>query len=100
MAEEFIDYFEMLGVGPQDDPDRIAGQFRRKAKDLIPLESTCHNCKGIGAIASYICDECDGAGVLKKTSSIRLEVPASAPDGTLLTKELDDHKIVIRVTYE
>ncbi len=191
-TEEFIDYFEMLGVNPNDDSDTIAGAFRRKAKEMhpdvtgmqghddftrlqdayetltnphkrekylerhrltiasrslielkpmvrdlfddmieyfkdlsgirrknflslvtssryreydkvfdleIPLESTCHNCKGIGAIASYSCDVCGGTGILQQTKRVRLEVPGGTPDGMLFTKELDDYKIVFRVTY-
>jgi RecJ-like exonuclease len=104
LFDDMIEYFKDIGgIRRKNFLNLITtSRYREydKTFDLdIPLESTCHNCKGIGAIASYTCDECNGTGVLKKTNSIRLEVPASAPDGTLLTKELTDHKIVIRVTY-
>lgn len=36
MTEEFVDYFEILGVRPNDSPATVAEAYRRKAKELHP----------------------------------------------------------------
>lgn len=36
MANEFVDYFEILGVKPDDSPAAVGDAYRRKAKELHP----------------------------------------------------------------
>ncbi len=36
MADEFVDYFEILGVKPDDGPASVGDAYRRKAKELHP----------------------------------------------------------------
>jgi DnaJ-class molecular chaperone len=36
MANEFVDYFEILGIKPDDGPAAVGEAYRRKAKELHP----------------------------------------------------------------
>ena len=44
----------------------------------------CPKCSGKGVIAEKACSECGGKGQIRRTSTIRIEIPAGVEDGTRL----------------
>lgn len=47
--------------------------------------STCPNCSGSGKIIEELCSSCSGTGVVKKTATIKVKIPAGVQNGNYLS---------------
>lgn len=64
-----------------------AGQTVRVMRTVlgnIQQAATCERCKGTGKIPEKVCSVCNGAGVKRKTQTIKLKVPAGVDDGATI----------------
>lgn len=64
-----------------------AGQTVRVMRTVlgnIQQAAVCDRCKGSGKIPEKVCSVCNGAGVKRKSSDIKLKVPAGVDDGATI----------------
>ena len=62
------------------------------------LTRSCNFCHGQGMVASDTCEVCHGSGTVTKDFSVKIEVPAGAPDGWSQVYKLNDgSKVRFRV---
>jgi molecular chaperone DnaJ len=54
------------------------------AQGFFMLQTTCPNCRGQGSVIAEHCRECRGRGVVQKTSTLTVNVPAGVDDGQTL----------------
>jgi len=59
-------------------------QAQRRGFQQIVRITECDRCDGLGEIVENPCPNCNGSGVLEKTETITINVPAGAKDGTRL----------------
>ncbi len=55
-----------------------------QGRGFIRMASTCPVCRGAGTIVADPCDECHGAGRLKKTRQLAVKIPAGVDTGSRL----------------
>ncbi len=56
------------------------GQVRMQ-QGFFSIQQTCPACKGTGKIIADPCDDCHGAGRVRKTRTLSVKVPAGVDDG-------------------
>jgi molecular chaperone DnaJ len=61
-----------------------SGQVRRNS-GFFSIASTCPSCSGEGEIIEKPCTECRGAGILRKSRTITITIPAGIEDGKRLS---------------
>lgn len=59
-------------------------QAQRRGFQQVVRIAECDQCNGTGEIVKDPCPECNGKGVVDKTETITINVPAGAKDGTRL----------------
>ncbi|MBD3202999.1 molecular chaperone DnaJ [Candidatus Woesearchaeota archaeon] len=57
---------------------------RRTPIGLIQTTSTCSRCRGEGTIIKNPCSECDGQGRVKKSSKLKIKIPAGITERSRL----------------
>jgi len=53
-----------------------------QGRGFIRMASTCPVCRGTGSVVSDPCDECGGAGRVRKTKTLSVKVPAGVDTGS------------------
>ena len=86
---------ECAGTGARTGTSRTTcptcggtGEIRKTSQSLFGTFmniATCPRCSGEGTIAAEPCDECDGEGRRKGTSSVEVKIPAGVATGNYLT---------------
>lgn len=59
-------------------------QSRRTAFGMFTQVAACNRCQGQGTMIDTPCPECRGKGLVQKTRSIELKIPAGVDDGSQL----------------
>ena len=62
----------------------MSTRTQRTPFGLFSTTTTCRKCRGEGKYIKNRCQQCDGKGVVKKTRSIEVKIPAGATNGTNL----------------
>lgn len=63
------------------------GQIRENRQTILGVITTtrvCEKCNGAGEIPEVLCSHCRGEGVLKKSDSISVEIPAGINNGEMV----------------
>lgn len=73
------------GAKPGTSPQTCAtcaghGQVRMQ-QGFFSVQQTCPNCRGTGTTISDPCNDCHGAGRIKESKSLSVEVPAGVDNG-------------------
>lgn len=72
------------GTQPSQCPAcRGSGQVTR-SQGFFSISTTCPQCRGEGKIIPHPCKECRGQGKVKKTRTIRVNIPAGVDTGSKL----------------
>ena len=67
---------------------RGTGQETRQQRTpfgVMQTQTTCSRCRGKGKIVEKPCTECNGAGQVRKTVTVKIDVPAGIDDGQVMT---------------
>lgn len=104
LFDDAVEYVKgITGFRKKDQFDLVTSRqyvdFDKLIKLDVPLVTECRSCKGFGAIAWLKCEQCGGRGSTTSSRVVEFEVPKSIPEGTLLTKDLPDQVIHIRIGY-
>lgn len=70
------------------------GQERRTQRSIfgnVTTASVCHVCHGKGKVPEKQCHECGGHGRVKKTSKLKIKIPAGVDTGTTLKLKEKGH---------
>lgn len=59
------------------------GQIRYQ-QGFFTLSRTCSHCRGAGEIIASPCGECQGTGMIKEKTSLKIKIPAGMDNGTRL----------------
>jgi molecular chaperone DnaJ len=59
------------------------GQVRYQ-QGFFSVSRTCGNCRGVGKINKYPCQECDGNGVVQREKTLEIKIPAGVDSGARL----------------
>ncbi len=74
--------FELI-LTPREAARGIAVPFH------VPVFATCFHCGGLGRHGLFPCLDCRGEGRIVDRETIRIDVPAGVPDGTVIEKSLN-----------
>jgi molecular chaperone DnaJ len=55
-----------------------------ETQGFFAISQTCRRCRGRGQVVETPCDDCRGAGVVRKPRQVKVRVPAGVDDGTLI----------------
>lgn len=58
--------------------------YVRASRGFFAMETPCPECNGTGHKIDKKCTQCDGAGVLRKTRTLDVKIPAGVEDGARL----------------
>lgn len=70
------------------------GQVRRNQRSIfgnVTTASVCHTCHGKGQVPEKYCDTCAGHGRVKRTTRLKVKVPAGVDTGTTLKLQGKGH---------
>lgn len=62
---------------------QISATQRRGYSQFVSIQA-CPKCGGKGVVAEKVCAKCDGRGQVRKTSTIKIEIPPGVDTGTRL----------------
>lgn len=64
------------------------GQIREQRNSLFGSMTTveeCPECHGQGTVPDEACDMCNGSGIIRKQTRVRVDIPAGIADGQIIT---------------
>ncbi|MFN3190430.1 MAG: molecular chaperone DnaJ [Aureliella sp.] len=82
---EACDVCEGSGAEPGSKP-QVCGRCNGRgqvvqATGILRVQTSCPQCRGVGKIITSPCRKCDGSGVLPKSVSLEVTIPAGVDDG-------------------
>jgi len=66
-----------------------------QAMGFMRIASTCPTCRGQGRVVRDKCDECQGGGMVRKTDSTTVDVPAGIADGQAIEASFQGEPVII-----
>ncbi|MFQ5913973.1 MAG: molecular chaperone DnaJ [Nitrospinota bacterium] len=76
------------GAEPGTDPTKCSacggyGQVQH-SRGFFSIATTCPKCRGSGRVLEHPCEDCDGAGAVEESQSLKVKVPAGVDAGSRL----------------
>jgi molecular chaperone DnaJ len=63
---------------------------------FVRIASTCPTCRGQGRVVRDKCEECRGAGAVRKTQTLQVEVPAGIDNGRVMQASVGGEQVLIQ----